>query len=228
MKHILASAFLVITLSLASCSSSPGKDQAKEALPVQGIEAVPVLVNKTNELPEGYAPADLVYPGIPFLAPELTEKRMLRKEAAAAAERLFAGAGKDGIYLAGVSAYRSYETQRALFSRYAAEQGLETAMTFSAVPGTSEHETGLAIDVTKSNGSCPAEDCFAGTPEAEWLAANASHYGFIIRYPLGKEAITGYKYEPWHLRYVGVQAAAAIDEAGLTLEEYTEGLTARE
>ena len=93
-------------------------------------------------------------------------------------------------------------------------------MTYSAVPGHSEHETGLAIDVSGSDGKCAATDCFGDTMEAKWLAEHAAEYGFIIRYPKGKESITGYKYEPWHLRYVGVQIASEIAEQASTLEEY--------
>lgn len=93
-------------------------------------------------------------------------------------------------------------------------------MRYSAVPGHSEHQTGLAIDVSGSDGKCAASDCFAGTPEADWIAQHAPEYGFIIRYPEGKEAITGYKYEPWHIRYVGVDIAKDIAAQNLTLEEY--------
>lgn len=100
------------------------------------------------------------------------------------------------------------------------KDGVEKAKTYSAVPGHSEHETGLAIDVSGSDGKCAAEDCFGGTKEAEWLAKHAPEYGFIIRYPEGKEDITGYKYEPWHLRYVGTEISSDIAERGITLEEY--------
>jgi len=183
-------------------------------------ENVAVLVNKEYALPEDYKPEDLVYPDVRFTFKEKIEKRKMRKEAASALEELFAGAEKDNIYLAGVSAYRSHSTQTSLFNRYVKKDGLEKAKTYSAVPGHSEHETGLAIDVSGSDGKCAAEDCFGGTKEAEWLAEHAHEYGFIIRYPEGKENITGYKYEPWHLRYVGKEIAADIVEREITLEEY--------
>lgn len=182
--------------------------------------SVAVLVNKELALPEDYEPSDLVYPDVRFTFKEKIEKRMMRSEAAKALEEMFAGAEKDGIYLAGVSAYRSHSTQKGLFNRYVERDGEEKAKTYSAVPGHSEHETGLAIDVSGSDGKCAAEDCFGGTKEAEWLARHSAEYGFIIRYPEGKEAITGYKYEPWHLRYVGKEIAADIFERGITLEEY--------
>ena len=183
-------------------------------------ESVAVLINKEFGLPEDYSPTDLVYPDVPFLFKEKIEKRQMRSEAAGALEELFAAAKKDGIYLAGVSAYRSTKTQTALFNRYVKKDGLEKAKTYSAEPGHSEHTTGLAIDVSGSTGKCAAESCFGDTDEAQWLDKHATEYGFIIRYPEGKEKITGYKYEPWHLRYVGKQMARDIAERGITLEEY--------
>ena len=179
-----------------------------------------VLVNKHFTLPESYAPSDLVYPDVPFIFNEKIEKRMLRREAAEALKQLVAGAKADGIYIAGVSGYRSYATQKALFNAYVEKDGIEKARTYSAVPGTSEHETGLAIDVSGSTGRCAAQDCFADTKEATWLAKHSAEYGFIIRYPKGKEAITGYQYEPWHIRYVGKKVAQEINNQGSTLEEY--------
>lgn len=183
-------------------------------------ESVTVLVNRQFPLPDGFAPEDLVYPDVPFLFEEKIEKRMLRKEAAEALEKLFAAAEADGVKLLGVSAYRSHQTQTGLFNLYVEKDGEEVAKTYSAVPGTSEHETGLAVDVTGGDGSCAAESCFADTEEAKWLAEHAANYGYIIRYPEGKEALTGYKYEPWHIRYVGVELAKEVTELGVTLEEF--------
>ncbi|MFE4712161.1 D-alanyl-D-alanine carboxypeptidase family protein [Paenibacillus sp. NPDC056722] len=183
-------------------------------------DSITVMVNKQYGLPDNYKPEDLVYPNVRFTFKEKIEKRMMRKEAASALEELFAGAQKDGIYLAGVSAYRSQSTQVRLFNNYVKRDGEEKARRYSAVPGHSEHQTGLAIDVTSSDGKCAAESCFAGTPEAKWLAEHAAEYGYIIRYPEGKENITGYMYEPWHIRYVGKEIAADIVQSGVTLEEY--------
>ncbi|MGG3563587.1 M15 family metallopeptidase [Neobacillus rhizosphaerae] len=187
---------------------------------VSSPEAIPVLINKNHTLPDGYMPTDLVYPDIPFTFKKKTEKRKLRVKAALAIEKLFTGAKEDGVGLLGVSAYRSHEAQTVLFNYYVSLDGYEAARTYSAIPGTSEHETGLAIDVTGGDGKCAAEDCFAGTPEADWLEKHAAEYGFIIRYPNGKDAVTGYKYEPWHLRYVGKSIAKQIMNRGITLEEY--------
>jgi D-alanyl-D-alanine carboxypeptidase len=195
--------------------------EAVNALPVIAEPAsITVLVNKYFALPKNYEPADLVFPDLPFIFKEKSDKRKMRSVAAKALEKLFAGAEKDDIQLAGVSAYRSYATQKQLFNRYVKQDGFQKARTYSALPGTSEHETGLAIDVSGIDGKCAAEDCFAGTKEAIWLGKHAAEYGFIVRYPDGKETITGYKYEPWHLRYVGIEIAKEIADTGSTLENY--------
>lgn len=199
---------------------SAGQTPNEPAQPTENHEAITVLVNKSVALPSGYRPSDLVEPQVSFIFDGYHEKRLMREEAARALERMFAGAKKDGIYLAGVSGYRSYETQESLFNYYVRTQGEETARKYSAEPGHSEHQTGLAMDISGSTGECAADDCFAGTPEANWLAAHAGEYGFIIRYPKGKEAITGYNYEPWHVRYIGTKIASEINAKGLTLEEY--------
>ncbi|NGQ94954.1 M15 family metallopeptidase [Brevibacillus sp. SYP-B805] len=183
-------------------------------------DSITVLLNKHFALPKDYRPQDLIYPAVPFLDPKKNEKHLMRKEAAQALEKLFAAAKKDGITLMGVSAFRSYTTQEVLFNYYVKQDGEEKARTYSAVPGTSEHQTGLAIDVSGTDRKCAAADCFAGTKEAKWLEQHAAEYGFIIRYPLGKEAITGYQYEPWHIRYVGKKIAEEIMGQKITLEEY--------
>ncbi|USB32936.1 M15 family metallopeptidase [Paenibacillus sp. YPG26] len=183
-------------------------------------ESEAVLVNKQFGLPDDYEPNDLVYPDVPFTFSEKIDKRKMRKEAAAALEEMFAAARQDGVHLAGVSAYRSKKTQTSLFNRYVKKDGLEKAKTYSAVPGYSEHQTGLAIDVSGSDGKCAAESCFGGTKEAEWLKEHVQEYGYIVRYPEGKESITGYKYEPWHIRYVGKEIAQDVTSKGITLEEY--------
>ncbi|WP_246320172.1 M15 family metallopeptidase [Paenibacillus qinlingensis] len=201
-----------------AASSTPTKNGAVQV--IAKPESITALVNKMNSLPSSYEPTDLVYPNIAFTFSEKIDKRKMRQVAATAIEKLFAGAAKDGVPLAGVSAYRSYATQKSLFEAYVKKDGEEKAKTYSAVPGTSEHETGLAIDVAGSNGKCAASDCFGGTKEAIWLEKHASEYGFIIRYPQGKAAITGYQYEPWHLRYVGTDIAKEIQSKNVTMEEY--------
>lgn len=203
-----------------TASPAPSAEgQARAEMP-EDPESITALINKEYGLPDHYRPDDLVYPDVRFLFKEKIEKRMMRKEAAEALEELFAAAEADGIRLAGVSAFRSAETQQRLFNLYVERDGEEKAKTYSAMPGYSEHQTGLAIDVSGSDGSCAAESCFAGTPEAEWLEQHAADFGYIIRFPEGKEDITGYMYEPWHIRYVGKEIARVVTEQGITLEEY--------
>lgn len=158
--------------------------------------------------PESHAV--LVAPRVPFMGDEKSEKRLMRPEAAEALEELFFAAEADGIELVGISAYRSYERQKELFHYYAERDGKVKAQTYSALPGESEHQTGLAVDVAGKGSDCVVEDCFAQTEEAKWLAEHAWKFGFIVRYPEGKEEITGYKYEPWHLRYVGREMAETV------------------
>lgn len=201
-------------------NNSSSDDQHKAVTASAHPSSIEVLVNKSNLLPDNYEPADLVYPNVPFIFKEKIEKRMMRKEAAQALEKLFQAAKADGMELAGVSAYRSHTRQVAVFNSYVKKDGLEKAKTYSAIPGTSEHETGLAIDVGTLDGKCAAQDCFGQTPESSWLAKHAGDYGFIIRYPQGKQNITGYKYEAWHIRYVGVKISKEIAARGITLEEY--------
>jgi D-alanyl-D-alanine carboxypeptidase len=192
---------------------------ANGILTVTNPDDIAVVVNKKRSLPPTYAP-DLVEPNVPFTFSGKSEKRMMRPEAAKALEQLFAAASKDGIKLYGVSAYRSYATQKSTFSGNVQRQGEQDASQFSAQPGQSEHQTGLAIDVGDNNPKCLVEQCFADTPAGKWLPQHVADYGFIIRYPKGKESITGYAYEPWHIRYVGKEIAQEIMSKGITLEEY--------
>ena len=119
-----------------------------------------------------------------------------------------------------MSGFRSYERQKDVFAQNVKKLGEETARRVSATPGQSEHQTGLAMDVTSPEIDFKLTTEFEKTREGKWVLENAHKYGFIIRYPKGKEAITGYDYEPWHLRYVGKEHAAYMKEHNLTLEEY--------
>jgi D-alanyl-D-alanine carboxypeptidase len=181
--------------------------------------SVAVLVDKAHGLPPGWKPPDLVAADVPFTFAGQDPKRLLRAEAAAALEALFADAAAAGVPLRAVSGYRSEATQADLYGLAVDQHGRAAADRTNARPGHSEHQTGLAMDVTGLDGRCPAEDCFAGTPEARWLAAHAADHAFVVRYPEGREAVTGYAYEPWHLRYVGPAVAAELTRRGLTLDE---------
>ena len=123
-------------------------------------------------------------------------------------------AANQGLNIWFASGFRSYDYQAQIYNNYVARDGQDLADTYSARPGHSEHQSGLAIDVNQ------IDDSFAGTPEAIWLENHCHEYGFILRYPKGKENITGYQYESWHVRYVGTDLSYAVHASGLTLEEY--------
>lgn len=180
----------------------------------------PLLINKENGLSPTYVPPNLTVPAIPFSFDEDLPKKLMVAPAARAVEKLFAAAETIGIDLVGVSAYRSYETQQGIFRQHVTSSGREEAERVSAPPGHSEHQTGLAIDVSSPSVNNQLVEEFGDTPEGQWLAENAPLYGFIVRFPRDKEYVTGYRYEPWHIRYVGEQFAQAIAAKGLTLEEY--------
>ena len=132
-----------------------------------------------------------------------------------ALEKLKAGAKEAGYNMPTVSGYRSYDTQASLYQNWISKRGVDGADRISARPGHSEHQTGLGFDV----GQC-CSTAYGTTPAGIWLKENAHKYGFIIRYPEFKEGITGYGYEPWHIRYLGVDIATEIYEKKITLEEY--------
>lgn len=172
-----------------------------------------VLVNKNNKLDKNYVPNDLEEINVKYS----NEGKFLRKDAKEAFETLSSDASKLGYKVIAVSAYRNYEYQDKLFNYYTEKYGIEYALSCSAKPGHSEHQTGLAVDVMGSNNSY---DDFEFSDEFEWMRDNAYKYGFILRYPKGKENITGFKYEPWHYRYVGKEVAKIIYENNIVLEEY--------
>lgn len=184
------------------------KVTVKKADGIQQIDGITyingiLIANKTYALPSTYNPGGLT------------------DDTYSAFQQLSTDAAYAGLDIYLSSGFRSYETQDQIYNNYVWVYGQETADTFSARPGHSEHQTGLAIDVNT------IDDSFADTPEAIWLAEHCHEYGFIIRYPKGKSHITGYKYEPWHIRYVGKETAQEIHDAGialgdstLTLEEY--------
>jgi D-alanyl-D-alanine carboxypeptidase len=172
------------------------------------------LINPTTKLsPEDYVPAKLVN----VAGTSLT----LRPEAAEAVEAFIADARMAGHQIKLLSAYRSYQRQAVLFNKYQAQYGTAYAERISARPGTSEHQLGLAADLGYTNSRAELKAEFGQTPAGLWIAEHATEYGLIIRYPQDKEEITGYKYEPWHVRYVGTEHAQAMqDSRADTFEEY--------
>lgn len=174
-------------------------------------ESFTVIVNKHHPLDAAYIPPDLTDAGGVLIR-------------AAAAERfrvMVSAAASEGIAITAVSGYRPATEQAHIHDSYTSVYGAPAADLLSARPGYSEHQTGLAIDIGNPSGECALNACFASTPAGAWTEANAHRFGFIIRYPAGSESVTGYTYEPWHLRYTGLDAAAAIHAGGLTLEQYT-------
>lgn len=188
---------------------------------IQNPENVMALVNKQFSLPDGYEPSKLMIPDVAFSYGKLDlEKSYLRQDAAQALEKLFTGALNEGVELFAVSGYRSFTRQSQVFEAEVSKVGKEKAVQAVAIPGSSEHQTGLSMDISSRSANLELSEEFGETREGKWLAENAHRYGFILRYPKGKEGITGYKYEPWHFRYVGTEAATVIYEKKWTLEEY--------
>lgn len=182
-----------------------------------------VVVNKKRPLePKTYAPNDLVVPDITLRSNITSDERQVRQVTADALKKMTDAAKTDGLTLTLESGYRSYSFQVNLYNTYVKQQGQAVADTQSARPGYSEHQTGLAADLGgTTNPSCNVEQCYADTQEGKWLAANAYKYGFIIRYPNDKTSVTGYEYEPWHVRYVGTDLSTEMHNQGVeTLEEF--------
>lgn len=173
-----------------------------------------IITNKFYKLDNSYKHPNLV-------TMENTYTRVsgskLEKTTYDAFKKLCDDAKKQGYYIVNTSAYRSYETQNYIYNNYKAENGLAWADSYSARPGHSEHQTGLALDVGTASTTLST---FENTKEFTWMKNNAHKYGFILRYPKGKDYITGYNYEPWHYRYVGIKEATHIYENDLTFEEY--------
>ncbi len=187
---------------------------------VNDPESITVIVNKKRSLPDGYIPPDLVVPNVAFSYSGVLEKSHMRKEAAAALEQLFAASKKDGLDLRAVSGYRSYKRQVAIYKNNVATKGQEYTDRVSARPGTSEHQTGLAIDVSGPGIGYGLEQSFGATKEGKWLKEHAPEYGFVIRYTENGESSTGYTWEPWHIRYIGKALAEDVTSKGMTLEQY--------
>lgn len=243
---ILALVVAVMAFVLTACGSSGGADQsasaasssqsqggnsgknarsqsAQKALDRDVDNGYLILVNKEkgNRLPADYEPADLQR--VSYVAEDRSPAGWtMRKEAAEQFDRLSEAAAADGINIVVTTAYRSYDFQKSLFTAYAARDGEEAASRYSARPGESEHQTGLTADLSTDEIDYANGSEYGGTRAGKWTAENCWKYGFIIRYPKDGEAITGYTYEPWHIRYVGKTAAKEIFDEGTTLEQYIE------
>ena len=181
--------------------------------PADNLNTNLLLVNKYNYLTEDYVPSNLENISTTYARSGM----QLVKEAKEAFETLSENAKKDGMNVIAMSSYRSYDYQVNLYNNYVVQDGKEAADKYSARPGYSEHQTGLAIDVY--NLDLPYTS-FEETEEFTWMQENAYKYGFILRFPKDKVDITGYQYESWHYRYVGKKVAKEIKDNNLTLEEY--------
>lgn len=202
---------------------APANDQAvfdKNKYPLDQASSLWAVVNKGRVMPSTYVPSNLVVPNIPLRLNPASPEMHLRADMAAALEKLSAGAKADGINLKLASGYRSYSTQAAVYSGYVSQDGTAKADTYSARPGHSEHQTGLAADLEPLDRTCEVEQCFENTPEGKWLAANSYKYGLIIRYQKNTQSLTGYEYEPWHVRFVGEDLAKQLQQSGQTLEQF--------
>ena len=160
-----------------------------------------LIVNKDISLPEHFNPGE-------------------NKEARHALQKLLNDGNNQGFQLSNASGFRSYQSQVQLFNQYVQRDGEEAANKYSAKPGHSEHQTGLTYDIVSENTDTNFKSSFGKTKEGQWLKDNAYKYGFVIRYPKNKTHITGYQYEPWHIRYVGKDTAKKLYKSNETLEEY--------
>lgn len=202
----------------ATPAGSPSVSKAASASPAAArpsVESSPeslrCLVNKMRPFAQkDWAPSDLVD----------FEGQQLRAEAAQAARTMMDAAKAEGVTLTVSSAYRSYAVQQQTYQHWVSVNGQKVADQLSARPGYSEHQTGLAIDFSSPEG-CRLEECYEDTRAGRWLAKNAQNYGFILRFPKGQQAVTGYLFEPWHYRYLGKDLTARYVASGAnTLEEF--------
>lgn len=206
--------YLLLILSFLVVSNISGCDlSVKDAYKGDYIKNI-LVVNRDHKLGKDYKPENLVIPDVAICKDISDEEKHIDKSIEEPLKNLFNAAKKSGFKLYILSGYRSYDMQKSLYNQRKKENGKKYADLYAAEAGHSEHQTGLALDVTNENRN------FSGSKEAKWLAKNSYRYGFIIRYQKGKEDKTGYNYEPWHIRYVGIDLAKKIYESKLSLEEY--------
>lgn len=180
------------------------------------------VVNKQRSTnPSRYVPGDLRTPNLPLAG----SNTLMRDEAASALERMAADSNAaTSRSMTLVSAFRTYSYQANLYNQYVRTHGQAEADRFSARPGHSEHQLGLAVDIGEAGSGCGLGQCFGGTRTSQWVAQNAWRYGFVVRYPAGMEHVTGYIHEPWHLRYVGVELSSHMQRSGVSTLEQIFGL----
>ncbi|MDR2970306.1 MAG: M15 family metallopeptidase [Bacteroidales bacterium] len=212
-KKIKIFLFLVFFIAITINSNS----QNKVTTFADTSRGVLMLVNKSYNLPIDYVPVELI---------AITEtygdsNKMMHKEAYDAFRKMHDDAKTDGVNIWITSAYRDFKYQNWLYNKSIEENGVVITDKTVAQPGFSEHQTGLAIDIVSARGKKLSKE-FEKTKQFEWLSTHGHDYGYILRYPNGKESITGYEYEPWHFRYVGIETAQKIEKLNITLDEYYE------
>jgi D-alanyl-D-alanine carboxypeptidase len=190
---------------------------------IDEADSIWVVVNKQRQIsPLKYQPASLAFPAFPKPKVQNPFGLQMREEAAIATVELataMAAAGKGTLVLN--SGFRTYKNQEGLYNRTRDTRGLAVAEKLSARPGHSEHQLGLAADFSVKGQGCVIMVCFGNTESGKWLADNAHEYGFVLRYPKGLKLTTGFQYEPWHFRYVGIELATEMKNKGIrTLEEF--------
>jgi D-alanyl-D-alanine carboxypeptidase len=194
-------------------------EQSKVNLDIKAPSSLNVLVNKKVGLnPATYRPVDLVVPNIKVSPDDSKDEQSVREVIRADLEEMIKDSTKQNLSLVMNSGFRSFELQAFYFNNYVRSYGEAEARKFSAQPGFSEHQTGLSFDMSTSDKKCYLEICFAETKAGIWLAENSYKYGFILRYPEGKEEITGYQFEPWHFRFVGKDVAKEVFDKKVTYE----------
>jgi len=192
---------------------------------IDDADSIWVVVNKQRQIsPLRYTPTNLVFPDFPRPKTQNPFGLQLRQEAAVATVAMAKAMKDEGAgTLILNSGFRTYKNQQGLYNRTRGARGLVVAEKLSARPGHSEHQLGLAADFSARGQGCVILTCFGNTEAGRWLEDNAHEYGFILRYPKGLRAITGFQYEPWHFRYVGVELAKEMRTNGIkTLEEFWE------
>ena len=182
------------------------------AMPDKNIDGTLFLVNRQHMISEAYAP-------LVRKVEAYGMSQSMRADAAAALEEMFAVAKQEGANLSVVSGYRSYSKQSTIYARKLAKTNLETANSLVALPGASEHQLGMAMDLAQKGGS-QLNSGFGNTTAGKWVNANAYRFGFIVRYQQDTTEITGYAFEPWHVRYVGKEFAKAIYDSGVPMETF--------
>ncbi|MGL4796631.1 MAG: M15 family metallopeptidase [Paraclostridium sp.] len=228
-KIIIAATFGIVAFSLYSFSISKDKDthadEYESVVEDTTQQSINEEVHKKSEYIEGEKPLyidDILVVNKEYGLPKdfIPNEGNLEAEVTEAFTEMKEDAKKDGLVINIRSGYRNYDIQQQLYNDYVRRDGEENAKRYSAVPGFSEHQTGLAIDITTEDRVTSIGPWFDETPQAKWIYENAYKYGFILRYPEGKEHITGYKAESWHYRYIGKEHSKNFNMNNLTLEEY--------